>query len=780
MNKHTPHDNNRLSDDALFGQFREDPAPGFSERLYAVLEKADSGVLNSTSVYPDEQPKPRTLPRRGKRLSARAPLTLVASMVAVIAFTVIALDLLRPSAGDRAQQIDLDALPVITVDNASGIDQIASIGRGAAFHAAWSPDGGQIAVSSASGVYLHDLTGDERHLISAGEITQAAYSPDGTRLAVIRNGVIEVYAIANGELLTQIEGPAAAQEVVFAPPGFSQANALFVKYCGFGGDDRACIIQLLDTTTGQPLSSSVNVSNSAQMVPIRGLFIDETDGNVGLFDLRTGESLAVLPTRELVIVPALAKVSADGTTLAMVSESSTTPRVFVYRLDRILDGDFTPINDFFFTQVNNSSSLFTVNTTISADGGLFAMSTLGGGLYVADARTSETVLALPNNTDLRIIERIKFSPDGTRITLLGSNSAIKVRTLPPNEQIINITGYSTADDVVFSPDGSVLIVNNPEVGGTQTVTLNSETLEFVVFEGPAGGSVGVMAYNPAMDRVAYVRLGIEDRFVSNQPFNQLRLRDLTTEEETVLLDYAGVNVFYAPDGGVYNLDRNARLSRWEPESSTETTRMRNIDVYYQQDLIGEPVYTPDGRMMGMALCTAYESIDDIGDVCVDSYIQLRDTNNTARLTTLPLDGFASAFEITGDGSTMVASVCAERIYDGIGLRCLSAQLLVFDITPVYDRIGEVTSRSEGDPITAQHVIPLQETLNQTHAIAIHPTTNLIAIAGDGLQIAAVDLAGGTLDLLGSWSVQTNHAAFDPSGRLLATADMGIVHLWAVP
>jgi WD40 repeat protein len=124
-----------------------------------------------------------------------------------------------------------EMLPELSASNMSRMQLLARWGRGVIRGAAWSPDGGWMAIPSSTGVYLYsyDAVTWQEGLLIESEVgaTCAAFSPDGSHLLIgFEDGTLQAYHLQQGRLLEPINAhPSPVTNIVYSPDGDQFASS---------------------------------------------------------------------------------------------------------------------------------------------------------------------------------------------------------------------------------------------------------------------------------------------------------------------------------------------------------------------------------------------------------------------------------------------------------------------------------------------------------------------------------------------------------------------------
>jgi eukaryotic-like serine/threonine-protein kinase len=230
----------------------------------------------------------------------------------------------------------------ITRENVAQIEQVARLGNGDVFVAAWSPDGRTIALAGTVGIWLYDAEQPQAMptLIEdqAGSVFDVAFHPDGGLLAASNsNGTIYLWDTHTQTLVSRLEGHEnVATNILFTPDGryLISTDAVYEN----------ATTRLWDIETGeQMLRLAHDEEVEAVAVSADGRLLATTHWNeVQIRSLPDGERLATLEPQWLHSRSRMA-FSLDDSLFVVGSGNPTVfPGGTVWRIDP--DDSFTPVD----------------------------------------------------------------------------------------------------------------------------------------------------------------------------------------------------------------------------------------------------------------------------------------------------------------------------------------------------------------------------------------------------------------------------------------------------
>ncbi|WP_307841012.1 helix-turn-helix domain-containing protein [Streptomyces sp. GESEQ-4] len=390
-----------------------------------------------------------------------------------------------------------------------------TIPDGAVRGMAFSPDGRTVAASSVSAVRVWDVaTGRKRHSFTNLDPQAVAFGPDGrTVAAVSRNGEVRVWDVATGRTRAardnQIEGVA----VGFSPDGRTYAA---VRTDGS--------VQLRETATGivrRTIRDTANGLDGVAFAPDgRTLAIPGRGDTVRLWDTASGTAVATVTAGHHGRGAMNVALSADGHTL--VTSNNGDPDIRIHR----------PTVDHPQTTLSGQADTSASDLAFSPDGRSVATVHQGppgrGSAQLWDVRTGDREATLALDTDpalqakqlpdpvsrlgavgfsptgralaaravkkkvievrevatgrlrqsraLGAIDTAIFSPDGTRLAIVGWEGSVRIWHLSTGALHTIHTGRGRpVRAVTFAPDGRTLAVVYIEDSGEQVTLLDATT-----------------------------------------------------------------------------------------------------------------------------------------------------------------------------------------------------------------------------------------------------------------------------------------------------------------
>ena len=359
----------------------------------------------------------------------------------------------------------------------------ARLGKGTAYHIAYSPNGALLAVASSIGIWIHDAqTGQEIDLLTGhtASVRSVAFSPDGRTLASgSKDNTIRIVDMQTRTLRKVLIGhTGAVSNVAFSADGKVLASG--------SSDSTICLWNMetgtrLKTLTGHT-ETVLSVSFSADGKVLASASKDST---MRLWDTQSGELHKTLPLTHPEDILEMA-FSPDGRTLVTwcwdnpiflwdVQTGERRETATRESRDVVNSIAFSPDSKIFASAMNNGTiRLWNMQTgelsrilightyhvfcvAFSADGKMLASGSYDGTLRLWDGETGE--LRDTHTGWTSEVANVAFSPDGRTLANAMGNDTVGLwnaqtgmlrRMLKVHPQTHSI------NSVTFSPDGKVL------------------------------------------------------------------------------------------------------------------------------------------------------------------------------------------------------------------------------------------------------------------------------------------------------------------------------------
>ncbi|MFB7928237.1 helix-turn-helix domain-containing protein [Streptomyces sp. NPDC056039] len=400
----------------------------------------------------------------------------------------------------------------------------------------FSPDGRTVAAASATAVRMWDVaTGRSRHSFTSDSPRSIAFGPDGnTVVAASYSGQVRTWDVATGRTRTAHESEIDGQVVAISPDGRTYAVVR---------GDRS--VQLRDVVTGKVRRTisdgPIGVNEVAFAPDGRTLAIRGGEDTVRLWDIASGTALGTMTAGHRGRWLTNVALGADGRTV--VTRSRRDPAIRIHRLSadhpqRTLPGHA----DTFITDIAFSPDGNTVTAVRQAppgrgavqlweartgdrDGTLtldtqpappaeqlpFMVHRFGAvgfsptGRALAARATNNDVIEVREVTTgrllqsraLRNIHTAVFSPDGTRLAVVGHDGSVRIWNLSTGALRTAYPGHGEpVRTLAFAPDGRTLAVAHIREGHEQVKLLDAATGRTHRTIKPSAGNLLSLAFSP--------------------------------------------------------------------------------------------------------------------------------------------------------------------------------------------------------------------------------------------------------------------------------------------
>ncbi|MFD0209925.1 PQQ-binding-like beta-propeller repeat protein [Streptomyces hirsutus] len=463
---------------------------------------------------------------------------------------------------------------------------------------AFGPDGRTVAAASPAAVRVWDMaTGRTRTAHDSRTEGQAvAFSPDGRTYVVVRtDGVVHLREVATGTVRRTLrdglvgDGPIRLHEVAFAPDGRTLAIP--------GPGDT---VRLWDTASGTA-RATVTAGHHGRGIMTVALSADgrtlvtssNSDPTVRVHHLSADHPWTTLPGRAGTGIADMA-FSPDGRTVAAVRQGppghGSVQLWDVGTGDReaalALDTDTDPA-------LRDEQMPFTVLRLGAVGFGptgraLAARATENRVIEVRDAATGR----LRRSRSLGALDTAVFSPDGTRLALVGVEATVRIWHLATGALHTVRTGRDQpVRTVAFTPDGRTLAVVTIEADDERVTLLDAATGRTQRTIEPSARSPLSLAFSPDGHALATASSG--NRLVKTWDARTGQLRDsfrVNGEVESLAFSSDGRTLAVSSARGVQLWD----LATSQPRI-TLPTRSR-----------AAAAFSPDGRTLAIGTGSSIE------------------------------------------------------------------------------------------------------------------------------------------------------------------------------
>ncbi len=271
--------------------------------------------------------------------------------------------------------------------------------------------------------------------------------------------------------------------------------------------------------------------------------------------------------------------------------------------------------------------LGTLSQVIYSPDGTRLASCGGGGIFIWDIATEDTILSIRENTGY--VYSIAYSPDGSRIVSGSSDKTIKIWDANTGAEIRTLSGHTFGvNSVSYSPDGNRIVSGSGYWDNTIKIWDANTGVEIRTFSGHPVG-VSSVSYSPDGGRI-----------VSGSWDNTIKIWDANTGAEIRTLSGHTNDVYsvsYSPDGSrIVSGSRDNTIKIWDSNTVSEirTLSGHKLNVYSVS-------YSPDGSKI----------VSGSGD----NTIKIWDSNTGSEIRTLSGHTlFVSSVSYSPDGSQIVS------------------------------------------------------------------------------------------------------------------------------
>ena len=541
---------------------------------------------------------------------------------------------------------------------------------------AYSSDGDLLAVASSIGIWIYDAhTGATLDLLTApAPVSQVVFSPDGNTIASGSwdDDMVRLWDVGTGQLMAPLTGQTdSTSNVAFSPDGTMLTS---------GGAD--LVVRLWDTATGQLKTTFIGPSghiNSVTFSPDGGILAGGTDDKVWLWDVTTGQSVAILEHKDGVRKVAF---SPDGTTLASMNwGNDSTVRLWdtvTWQPKIILKGHNSPV----------SSIAFSPDGSTLATGGGWR----DGMVRLWEVDTGQLIVTLGGHADF--INSVAFSPDGTTLASASWDNTVWLRDTATWRPRIILKEYTSAvTSIAFRSDDRTLATG----GGWQDGMVRLWDIETgrrkAVFGGHAN-SISTIVFRPDSSTIATVGHDDTDE-------GRIRLWNTDTGQlETTIAGHTSsiLSAAFSPDGTTL-----ATAGGWPGNSSSSgeqdvAIRLWDADTgRLKATLMGAThgvravAFSPDGKILAAGIR--------------DRNIQLWDVAERQLIATLRADrNPVNSVAFSPDGKTLASG-------SGHGNWSTEGLVQLWNV-PTRELIATLTG--DGNPVNSIAFSPDGRTLASGH------------------------------------------------------------------
>ncbi len=472
-------------------------------------------------------------------------------------------------------------------------------------------------------------------LAHEGKVDRTAYCADGSRVATTNAGLAQVWDVGTGDKVAEISTEEAlVRHLALSPDG----KHLVTEASGANP-------QLWDVETGEEVHKFNPV--------LRGFAFDATgtriattgDGAVRVWDISSGHPEVEIPYDDQ-RHPSVVSFSPDGTLLAAAGEGLTLwhletreklaqlPSKFnIEALAFSSNGRWLTARDGtetirMWTPVRTQPELLRVHhgespscIALSRDGKRLASveDAKPRNLRIWDLDSGEVVFSMPYGD---VCEAMKFSPDGTNLTIVGSDKSVRLLDALTGSQLARLVLDESIQKVVFSPQARQLatimgtdrqlLPSNPGLfGGSDERVQIWDLITGERTRLGAEGYVNDVVFSPKGDLVATAEGGKE--FIElprewigsnslsgrNVGLRGVRVWNAVTGEELMRLPHTHSveDVLFSPDGGrLASVMTEGIVQLWDTGNWKPLVRL-NAHLKLDSTIMNMR-FSPEGRFFG--------------------------------------------------------------------------------------------------------------------------------------------------------------------------------------
>jgi len=349
----------------------------------------------------------------------------------------------------------------ITPDNVDRLQLLAVWGRGAAQHAAFSPDGQTLAIGTTAGVWLHDAKTRalRRFMPTDEEVTALAFLADGQLMAQVGGKTINRWDVTTGALAGSWSLDTERNSIdlaAFAPDGTRVAASLGpgTRQVGLWGMPGGRLLSVLDSRRpgSERVLSSLAFSPDGSRLACAMALTSKTPNNVvEVRDVKTG---ALMRTLLLPDQGELSNVvfSADGKLVAAANDRD----IFVWQAET---------GELLHTLTGHTSML---SLAFSPDGAQLASASYDKTVRLWSVAEGRLLHTLVGGEVVTSMKDLSFSPDGTTLVSVGVKSVVNLWDTATGALLGEVEGYADGiADLAVAADGTLYTAHPNHLGVRQ-------------------------------------------------------------------------------------------------------------------------------------------------------------------------------------------------------------------------------------------------------------------------------------------------------------------------